>query len=98
MGHYENEAYLAYIREKACIYCASPGPSDPDHVRNRGWREPRRNDFAVLPTCRRCHNIRHAVGWIPFLEAKRMKVGVLLELQASFIVEFFAKTHIEVAL
>lgn len=57
-----DEPYLAFLRELACCFCKAPGPSDPSHLCSRGWREPRRDDRAAVPHCRRCHGEWHQLG------------------------------------
>lgn len=86
-----NEEYLEFVRNQSCVWCGKPGPSDPDHIRNRGWREPKRNDFAVLPSCRSCHSVRHQIGFAAMLDARNVRVWQLLEYQACLLVEWFEK-------
>ncbi len=88
-----SEPYLQFIREHPCLYCGSPPPVDPDHARNRGWREPHRNDYGALPTCRRCHNLRHSLGWTAFLEVKKMKVAALVDAQARLLAAWFLEEN-----
>ena len=57
-----DEGYLAYIRKLPCLACLKPGPSDPDHVIARGWREAKRNDYSAIPLCRKCHHEFGQVG------------------------------------
>jgi len=93
-----SEPYLSFVRQQPCVWCSKSGPSDPDHIRARGWREPKRNDYATLPSCRQCHSMRHQIGFAAMLEAKNMKVWQLLEYQACLLVEFFEKrcdNHLE---
>lgn len=86
-----DEDYLQFVRQQSCVYCGKPGPNDPDHIRSRGWREPKRNDYAVLPTCRNCHTIRHNIGFAAMMEAKNLRIWQLLEYQACLLVEWFTK-------
>lgn len=88
-----SEPYLQFVRQQNCVWCSKPGPSDPDHIRARGWREPKRNDYATLPSCRTCHTVRHNIGFAAMLEARNMKVWQLLEYQACLLVEWFEKTN-----
>lgn len=88
-----SEPYLQFVREQPCVWCSKPPPSEPDHIRNRGWREPKRNDYAVLPSCRACHSIRHQVGFAALLDSKNMRIWQLLEYQSRLLVEFFEKKY-----
>lgn len=94
-----SEPYLAFVRQQSCVWCSKPPPSDPDHIRARGWREPKRNDYATLPSCRICHSVRHQIGFAAMLEARNLRIWQLLEYQANLLVEFFEKkygNHVEV--
>lgn len=57
-----DEPYLQFLREQGCCFCPALAPSDPSHLCSRGWREPRRDDRAAVPHCRRCHNEFHQLG------------------------------------
>ncbi len=56
-----DEAYLAYVRKLPCLVC-SYTPCDPDHLRARGWREAKRNDYSAIPLCRKHHTERGQYG------------------------------------
>jgi len=56
-----DEAYLAYVRKLPCLVCGYK-PVDPDHIRARGWRESKRNDYCAIPLCRRHHVERGQYG------------------------------------
>lgn len=86
-----SEPYLAFVREQSCVWCGKAGPNDPDHIRSRGWREAKRNDYATLPCCRNCHTMRHMIGFASMLDAKNIRIWQLLEYQAALLVEFFTK-------
>ncbi len=88
-----SKPYLQFVREHPCLYCGAPPPVDPDHVRNRGWREPHRNDYGTLPTCRKCHCLRHVLGWKMFLEEKKMKVAAVIDAQARLLAEWFLEAN-----
>jgi len=62
-----DKIYLRYIRLQRCVACGHR-PVDPDHLIARGWKEPKRNDFSVIPLCRPCHTERGTIGILKFQE------------------------------
>lgn len=52
-----SEEYLEHVRQHDCCNCGAPGPSDPDHVGERGIGQ-KCSDFLCIPLCRRCHSFR----------------------------------------
>lgn len=57
-GH-RSKAYLGFIRDKNCLLCDAPGPSDPHHV--FGSFGPRKtSDYHCVPLCRPCHTLAEA--------------------------------------
>ena len=61
-GKVVDEDYLDFIRRQPCVGCGKAGPSDPDHLSARGWRESKRVDWYAIPMCRTCHVERGQVG------------------------------------
>jgi hypothetical protein len=50
-----SEDFREYIRERPCLSCAAPKPSDPHHVGTPWNRHHRRAVDLVVPLCRKCH-------------------------------------------
>lgn len=56
---------LEEAKEKPCVSCGR-GPTDPAHIKSRGsggddsWEN-------VIPLCRSCHRLQHAVGICRFV-------------------------------
>lgn len=67
-----DEAYLAYVRKLPCLVCGYT-PCDPDHLKARGWREAKRNDYSCIPLCRRHHTERGQYGDTKFCATYQIK-------------------------
>lgn len=58
---YKNRKYLEWVKKQNCSCCSSPA-DDPHHIKGvghlsgAGLTAP---DWAVMPLCRRCHNLMH---------------------------------------
>lgn len=60
--------YLAEVREMECCVTATPGPSDPAHIRYGlgGGMGMKPGDDCVLPLKHDLHQIQHQVGEVVF--------------------------------
>jgi hypothetical protein len=68
-----DEEYKSYIRNLPCAVCMST-PTDPDHLKARGWREASRNDYTCLPLCRKHHSERGQYGDTKFQELYKINL------------------------
>ncbi len=58
---YRNEAYLKWIRGRACIVCGHNPPNDPHHTK-RGGMALKGPDTETVPLCRQHHDMVESVG------------------------------------
>lgn len=58
---------IEFLREKPCLACGAPGPSDVHHIKSRGSGGTD-NPWNVLPLCRKHHSEWHQVGGKKFLK------------------------------
>jgi hypothetical protein len=89
----EDEAYLQFLRERGCIWCGAYPPNDPDHLRNRKWRNSTRNDYTAVSACRNCHTTRHNIGTLAFMDMRGMRIADLVEAVATQLVAYHAQQH-----
>lgn len=55
--------FLDFIKSKSCLGLGVHiGPIDPHHLIAVGWRQAKRNDFTVVPLCRKHHGEVEQVG------------------------------------
>jgi len=60
-GRREDERYLKYVREQACIGCGvMEGTCDPHHL-DRGGTGTKGSDRLTVPLCRGCHDQLHSI-------------------------------------
>jgi hypothetical protein len=54
---WESEKYKAFIREKPCVFCLKPPPSEPHHIRDivLSGTGTKPSDGLCVPACRNCH-------------------------------------------
>ena len=86
-----DEDYLQFLRDRGCIWCGAYPPNDPDHLRNRKWRNSTRNDYTAVSACRACHTTRHNIGTLAFMDMRGMRISDLVELIAAQLVAYFAR-------
>lgn len=82
---YENEAYLAFIRQQPCHICRAPGTNHPHHVETRGAGG---SDLRAIPLCPLHHQEIHVVGVQTFAMKYRLEyIEVWAGLWEKFIRE-----------
>jgi hypothetical protein len=59
-----SNAYLAFVRQRACMCCLADGPSDAHHFGPRGMGE-KTDDYRTVPLCASCHRHFHDHGTLP---------------------------------
>lgn len=87
--HRRSKAFLASIRELACIACGKSGPSDPDHIATRGsgGKDTVEN---LWPLCRAHHRERHDHGLL-HMSQKYSSCDAFLRLNGWMYDSFFNK-------
>lgn len=57
---YKNRKYLDWVKTLDCVSCGAPA-DDPHHLiaRGLGGMGMKAPDWAVMPVCRKCHQIIH---------------------------------------
>lgn len=85
--------YLAFVREKPCMSCRMPGPSDPHHWGPRGLGQ-KTDDHRTVPLCRKCHDHFHDTGRLPYLDKPTTKV-FLMQRMVDLLVEWAGKLESE---
>lgn len=83
-----DDAYLAFLRTKPCALCPAAA-SDAHHIRNRAWREVKRNDATCAPLCRECHQLVHNQGLAHALNARGITIWRLVETVGNYLVEYY---------
>ena len=63
---YVDDVYVSYIKDIPCLVCSRS--SDPHHLKARGWREVKRNDYTCVPLCRIHHTEIETIGMSKFEE------------------------------
>jgi hypothetical protein len=85
-----DESYLNYIRSLPCLVpLCKKHPADPDHLKARGWREGKRNDYTAIPLCRQHHVERGQIGNVKFCD--KHSIGNLWEDAFFILTNYLAK-------
>lgn len=88
MGRMIDESYLTFLRTKSCALCPAE-LAEPHHIRNRAWREVKRNDATCAPLCRECHELVHTIGLAATLNRRGITIWRFVETITGHLVEFF---------
>lgn len=89
-----NEPYLAFIRNKPCLGCGQPGPSDPHHFGPRGIAT-KTSDFRTVPLCRKCHDDFHRTGLLHGEPTRVETERCIYRKQLDQLIEWNRKCEIE---
>ncbi len=84
----QDEDFLAWLRERACVTCGAPAPSEPSHLVSVGARG---SDYTACSQCHTCHvEIWHRYGPLtaPRIFLERFGVN-LWQAQSQQLAEYF---------
>lgn len=61
---WRSPVYLKWVRERPCVRCEAPPPSEAAHVRmgNGGGMGLKPSDYRTVPLCHTCHALQHQIG------------------------------------
>lgn len=93
-----DEEYLNLVRAHPCIFCGKGGPSSAHHLKGRGWREWKRNDYGTVPVCHRCHMGIHGRGLTQLLVDSVMSAADLVEWVAVSVAKYLKSREHEVGI
>lgn len=75
---YRSEKYLDYIRSLPCTMCGAYPPNDPHHeTLHAGGMGLKAPDSHVVPLCRDCHGVLHAIGKKSFWRKKDIPMTII---------------------
>ena len=83
-----DEAYLRFLRTKPCALCTNQA-DDAHHIRNRAWREVKRNDATCAPLCRDCHQLVHTQGLAKALNTRGITIWRLVETVGNHLSDYY---------
>ena len=80
---WKSERYKSFIKEKPCIFCLKPGPSEPHHIRDivLSGTGTKPSDGFCVPACHDCHKAdQENENWRrPYVNVQREIILLLIE-------------------